>query len=173
MHLGVGPSAQYRRWAIKRFAELATAMTAIQPNLTILLTGGGSEQLLMTEFKRHFGGRAIEAADLGGLDRTCALLRRCDLLVSADTGIMHLAAAMAVPTVGLFGPNTPDCWAPVGICATYVYATSRSCSPCINSYRRHIPERCIAETEGACMWDITVNDVLEAARRVVRDHWLS
>jgi ADP-heptose:LPS heptosyltransferase len=173
MHLGVGPSAQYRRWPMERFVELAVAMSEIQPKLTVLLTGGGNERLLMAAFRKQFAGKVVEAGDLGGLDRTCALLKRCDLLVSADTGIMHLAAAMAVPTVGLFGPNTPACWAPVGVQATYVYATSRACSPCINSYRRYIPEKCTAEKEGACMWDISVHDVLAAARRVIRDSWLS
>jgi|SRR5579884_2993663 len=173
MHLGVGPSAQYRRWPVERFIELASVLNQSLPNLTILLTGTSDERLLMSHFKKQFAGNVVEAVEIGGLEHTCALLQRCDLLISADTGIMHLAAAMAVPTVGLFGPNTPRCWAPVGLHATYVYSTSLACSPCINSYRRHIPEKCIAEREGACMWDITVNDVLSAASKVVRKPWMS
>jgi len=172
MHLGVGPSAQYRRWPVARFVELASAMVARQPNLTILLTGGKSERSFIEEFKGRFSGEMVEAIELGGIERTCAVLRRCDLLVSADTGIMHLAAAMATPTVGLFGPNTPDCWAPVGVRSTYVYARKQLCSPCINSYKRQIPDQCTAEREGACMWDIEVDDVLMAAKQVIHGEWL-
>ncbi|MFP5228303.1 MAG: glycosyltransferase family 9 protein [Acidobacteriota bacterium] len=167
MHLGVGPSAQYRRWPLSRFSQCAAALRVRYSGLTILLTGAAAEREMMGEFRQSFPGKSVEAADLGTLERTCALLRRCDLLLSADTGIMHLAAAMGTPTVGLFGPNTPRCWAPVGRHATWVCTTGQSCSPCINSYRRSIPERCTAVQEGACMWDIGVQDVLRAVDRVI------
>lgn len=172
MHLGVGPSAQYRRWPTERFANFAAALAKIQNDVTIVLTGSKSEQSLIVDFRKLFSGRSIDASDIGGLEYTAILLRRCDLLISGDTGIMHLAAAMGTPTVGLFGPNTPACWAPVGSRATYVYPTRQPCSPCINSYRRHIPTACIAEQQSACMWDITVEDVMKAARTVVHESWL-
>jgi len=168
MHLGVGPSAQYRRWPTGRFVELANAFAGMRTDVTIILTGTKSEQPLIDDFRKDYPGRCINASDLGGLERTAVLLRRCDLLISGDTGIMHLGAAMGTPTVGLFGPNTPVCWAPVGPRATYVYSTCRSCSPCINSYRRHIPEECTAAQQGACMLDIAVDDVLRAASKVVQ-----
>ena len=173
MHLGVGPSAEYRRWPIERFATLATMLAAMQKDLTIVLTGANAEQSLMSEFRQRFAGRCIDAFDLGGIEHTAALLHHCDLLVSSDTGIMHLAAAMGTPTVGLFGPNTPVCWAPVGPRATFVYSTHMPCSPCINSYRRQIPEKCVAYRESACMWDITCDDVLNAARSVASGSWLN
>ncbi|HYK37961.1 glycosyltransferase family 9 protein [Alloacidobacterium sp.] len=172
MHLGVGPSAQYRRWPAERFADLAVAIDKLQPGITVVLTGAKGERALFDEFRRCFPGNTVDAADLGGLDRTGALLRHCDLLISGDTGIMHFAAAIGTPTVGLFGPNTPACWAPIGPHAAFVYWTSQPCSPCINSYRRHIPEKCIAAQESACMWDITVQDVLNAARSVIQGSWL-
>jgi ADP-heptose:LPS heptosyltransferase len=171
LHLGVGPSAQYRRWPAERFASFATALSKYQPGMTIVLTGSKSEQSLLMDFKKEFSGISIDATDVGELEHTAALLQRCDLLVSADTGIMHLAAAMGTPTVGLFGPNTPACWAPVGERATYVYPRRQACSPCINSYRRHIPAECTALKQSACMWDIRVEDVLKAARVVLQAPW--
>ena len=172
MHLGVGPSAQYRRWPVERFAALATALAGIRSDVTIVLTGSTSEHSLIDDFREELPSKCVDASELGGLERTAVFLQRCDLLISGDTGIMHLAAAMGTPTVGLFGPNTPVCWAPIGPRATYVYPTRQVCSPCINSYRRHIPEKCTAGQESACMWDIAVNDVLTAARHVVKDSWL-
>lgn len=172
MHLGVGPSAQYRRWPTERFVNLARAVSEIKNDITFVLTGAKSEQLLIGEFRRQYPGRSIDASDIGGLERTAVLLRRCDLMICGDTGIMHLAAAMGTPTVGLFGPNTPVCWAPVGPRATYVYPTRQPCSPCINSYRRQIPEICTSTLQSACMLDITLEDVLKAARTVVYESWL-
>jgi ADP-heptose:LPS heptosyltransferase len=171
LHLGVGPSAQYRRWPAERFARFAEVLRKYQPEVTVILTGSTSERPLLIDFKKEFCGTSIDAADIGELEHTAALLRRCDLLVSADTGIMHLAAAMGIPTVGLFGPNTPTCWAPVGEHATSVYPRRQPCSPCINSYRRQIPAECTALKESACMWDISVDDVLEASRAVVQRAW--
>lgn len=167
MHLGVGPSAQYRRWPMERFLDLARALAEQCSNIVIILTGSNAEQALIRRFSDSFQGRSVDASDLGDIQRTAALLRHCDLLVSADTGIMHLAAAMGTPTVGLFGPNAPSCWAPVGPRATYVCSTRQRCSPCINSYKRHIPETCSSPQESACMWDISVEDVLRAATKVV------
>lgn len=48
LHLGVGPSAQYRRWPVERYAELATRL--LQKNVAVLLTGGKSEQPLISAF---------------------------------------------------------------------------------------------------------------------------
>ncbi len=173
MHIGVGPSAQYRRWPAERFAHLAKMMAGIQPGLTVILTGSPEEQPILAEFRTIYSGRTVDASGLGGIARTAALMRRCDLVVSNDTGLMHLGAAMGTPTVGLFGASNPTWWAPVGPRATYVYTSSQPCSPCINSYLRHIPETCTAAKSSACMWDIEVQHVLDAARRVVVGDWLS
>jgi ADP-heptose:LPS heptosyltransferase len=168
MHIGVGPSAQYRRWPMQRFVELATWLSRDGEDLTIILTGAKEEQPLIAEFQGLFTGKSVDASGLGKLERVAALLRNCDLLVSNDTGIMHLGASMGTPTVGVFGASNPVWWAPVGQRATYVYTTQMSCSPCINSYRRHIPKSCTAEKQSACMWDISVDAVLQATRRVMR-----
>ncbi|QNI31581.1 glycosyltransferase family 9 protein [Alloacidobacterium dinghuense] len=172
MHIGVGPSAQYRLWPMERWVQLASRLLALNKEMTVVLTGGTAEQPLMENFKLQFPGRTVGASDLGTFERSAALLERCDLLISCDTGIMHLGAAMGTPTVGLFGPNTPICWGPVGFRATYVYPTRQPCSPCINSYQRYIPARCTAIQQSACMWDISVDDVLAATRTVLRDGWV-
>ena len=167
MHLGVGPSAQYRRWPMERFLELANILAERLPGMSLILTGSSAEQSLTQSFRSRFRGRSVDASDLGELQHTLALLRHCDLMVSGDTGMMHLSAAMGTPTVGLFGPNSPGCWGPVGSRATYVYGTRLACSPCINSYKRQIPERCTFQQESACMWDISAEDVLQAAVKVM------
>ncbi|MGH7931553.1 MAG: glycosyltransferase family 9 protein, partial [Candidatus Binataceae bacterium] len=97
----------------------------------------------------------------------------CSLLVSNDTGIMHLGAALGTPTVGLFGPNSPRYWAPLGPRATYVYDTRLPCSPCLNLYADRWPLNCTHPEKGRCMLDITVDSVMMAAKRVILGNWLN
>jgi len=172
MHLGVGPRAQYKRWPLERYVELADRLRDGTGGLDILLTGAEAERPLIDNFRTGYGGPAIDGSAAGSIERCAALLDRCDLIVSADTGMMHLGAAMGTPTVGLFGASNSRCWGPVGPRATQVYRTNVKCSPCIDSYLRIIPERCTAPSSGICMKEISVDHVIEAARRVIVGGWL-
>jgi ADP-heptose:LPS heptosyltransferase len=172
LHIGVGPRAQYRRWPLGRFVELAENLRRIEPNLIIVLTGDLGERPLIDQFRAKYSGRAVDASTIDSLQRTAALLSRSDLLLTNDTGVMHLGAAMGTPTVAIFGASNTVYWAPVGPRATYVYNTRMPCSPCIDSYRRIIPEKCSAADRNRCMLDTGVNDVLSAASEVVVGAWL-
>lgn len=183
-HVGSGPTLtialhvgsqdrEFSRWPVRRFVELAERARIHNRNLTVMLTGTPPERELIDAFISMYSGHAIDASDPGSLMRTAALLKRCNLLVSNDTGIMHLGAALGVPTVGLFGPNSPRYWAPVGPRATYVYDTKVPCSPCLNLYADRWPLGCSHPEKGRCMLDITVDSVMMAARRVVVGEWLN
>src|SRR5262249_53331925 len=118
---------------------LAERITRSGVGDAFVLTGQPAEQPLMLEFQQRFEGRAVSAAGLS-LEQTAELLRRCRLVVSNDTGLMHLAAAMGTATVGLFGPNSPSRYAPVGPRTASVYVTRVSCSPCIQVHQGLVPE---------------------------------
>jgi len=171
LHVG-SQDREFSRWPVRRFVELAERARIHNRNLTVMLTGTPPERELIDAFISMYSGHAIDASDPGSLMRTAALLKRCNLLVSNDTGIMHLGAALGVPTVGLFGPNSPRYWAPVGPRATYVYDTKVPCSPCLNLYADRWPLACSHPEKGRCMLDITVDSVMMAARRVVVGEWL-
>jgi ADP-heptose:LPS heptosyltransferase len=171
MHLG-SQDLEFRRWPVDRFAQLAEQIRRLSPKTSIILTGTAPERPLLKSFMASYSGHAVDAYDSGSLEKTAALLKRCDLAVSNDTGIMHLAAAMGTPTVGLFGPNSPRCWAPIGPRATYVYDTKVACSPCLNLYANRWPLDCVNPEKSRCILDITVDSVLQAARRVITDNWL-
>jgi heptosyltransferase III len=173
LHLGCGKGMEYRRWPIQRFVSLARAIRARVTNLVVILTGTASEKPLIHEFIELYEGDAVDASGEGSIETTALILKRCDLFVSIDTGVMHLAAAMGTPTVGLFGPNTPKHWAPVGLRAGYVYATTLSCSPCINNYTNSIPSACTNIEKSQCMLDIDAEAVLRAAKDVIVGNWLS
>jgi len=165
MHLGCGSSSEARRWPIPRFVDLAERIRRREKRTVVFLTGTRAERPLVREFSGSFSGRSVDATSLGPIERSAELLRRCDLLVSNDTGVMHLGAAMGTPTVGLFGPNTPARYGPVGPYATSVYATGIPCSPCIHIHLGVVPE-CFNEERGRCMLDIDVESVFQAAQKV-------
>lgn len=173
LHVGSGDHANFKRWPIARFIELAERIRTRAPNLLVILTGTPAERRLIKEFAGSFRGRCTDATVLGSVQATALLLEKCDLLVSNDTGVMHLGAALGTPTVGLFGATDPAHWAPVGIRATQVYPTRVNCSPCLDSYYRGVnPLECRNPEYQRCMLDIQPAHVIEAAKRVVTDDWL-
>jgi heptosyltransferase-2 len=183
-HVGAGPALtvalhvgsqdrEFSRWPVRRFVEFAERARVRNERLSVMLTGTAPERELIRAFITMYSGRAIDASEPGSLMRTAALLKRCNLLVSNDTGIMHLGAALGIPTVGLFGPNSPQYWAPLGLRATYVYDTKVPCSPCLNLYADRWPLECSHPEKGRCMLDITVDSVMMAAKRVVVGEWLN
>jgi lipopolysaccharide heptosyltransferase II len=172
LHMG-SQDREFSRWPVCRFVELAERVRSRNRDLSIMLTGTPPEGELISAFIRAYSGRAIDASESSSLFRTAALLKRCGLLVSNDTGIMHLGAALGVPTVGLFGPNSPRYWAPLGPRATFVYNTEVACSPCLNLYADRWPLECSHPEKGRCMLDIKVDSVMIAARRVIVGEWLN
>jgi heptosyltransferase-3 len=172
LHLGCGKGMKYRQWPVKRFISLANAISSAVQGVVVVLTGTTDEQPLIREFIDSYRGPAVDASGEGSVERTALILKRCDLFVSVDTGAMHLAAAMGTPTVGLFGPNTPKHWAPVGPRATSVYNTNLPCSPCINNYMDSRPLSCTYLEKSRCMLDIDVKTVLSAAKGVIVGDWL-
>jgi lipopolysaccharide heptosyltransferase II len=171
-HLGPLAWMAYRRWPLARFVELAERIRETCADLAIIVTGTGDERVLGEQFSAQFSGKTINLCGQCSVEETAAILEACDLVVCCDAGVMHLAAAMGAPTVGLFGPNTPRHWAPVGRRATYVLNNGLACSPCVNNYRYLRPKECVNEVKSLCMLQIQVPEVLAAARRVVRDTWL-
>jgi len=172
LHLGCGPGMDFKRWPLEMFIALAEQISLHAPRVTIVLTGTAPEELLIRRFISAYPGRAADASDLGSIDRTAEVLQRCQLLVSNDTGVMHLGAALGVPSVGLFGPTTPRHWAPIGRRVAYVYETKVACSPCVNNYQNRMPSGCANADHVRCMRDITPESVMAAARSVVQAGFL-
>ena len=171
-HLGSGSGQPFKRWPAASFARLAYAFSGYSRSQAIILTGQPSERVLLAEFRSHYRGAAVDATGAASVAMTASILRECDLLVSNDTGVMHLGAAMGTPTVGLFGPTAPAQWAPSGLRAAHAYPTKVPCSPCINSYLNLVPTHCANPDYARCMSDVSVQSAFNAARSVVIGHWL-
>lgn len=108
--LNPGASWPAKTWSASCFTELARRMIEAL-NLRVLLIAGPGQWEAMTGLA-DMAGLAVPVVETGSLTRLAALIQRCDLFVSNDSGPMHVAAAVNTPTIGLFGPSNPRIWFP-------------------------------------------------------------
>jgi lipopolysaccharide heptosyltransferase I len=104
--LNPGAAWPNKRWPADRFGGLAKALLG-QYGLRSIVTWGPSERDLAEQIARESAGAAMVAPPTG-LEDLAALVRGASLVVSGDTGPLHLAAAMGAPIVGLYGPTRPE-----------------------------------------------------------------
>jgi heptosyltransferase-3 len=118
--LALGPTTSWpgKQWPLERFAALALRLTARDGPLAdarIAVFAAPSERAAATKLlDRLPRARTIDAIDAGDLLTVAAALQRCALYVGNDSGLMHLAAASGVATLGLFGPSDDRHYAPWG-----------------------------------------------------------
>jgi heptosyltransferase-2 len=134
----VGPS---KRWPAGAFASVARRLVA--DGFAVWVLGGPAEKPLAQEIAASSG-----AGDLTGPDlREAILALACaSTAVSNDSGLLHIAAALGVPAIGIFGPTSPWHWAPLNALAAIVQADNAlSCRPCHKPVCRFGHHRCMAE----------------------------
>jgi heptosyltransferase-2 len=129
----------------------------------VLLVGGPGDQAELAAVRAAWGpgGEALRDTLALDVDGLIGAVGRCAALVAGDSGPVHLASALRVPVVALFGPTAPERWAPrTG--AFRVVTEQLICSPCSN----HGTAVCPICTH-ACMRAITPAAVLEAVGAVL------
>ena len=153
-----------KQWEPARFAEVARRLVA-DADATIVLTGGPGDRAIVDEVKATLPpDRVIDVAGAIDLLELAAILQRLDLLLTGDTGPMHLAAAVGTPVVAVFGPSDPARYAPRGP-ADQVVRVDLPCSPC--NRIRLPPERCVGHTPD-CLALVTADRVFAAAMTALK-----
>ena len=147
-----------KQWYPSRFGEVA-AEVARSRHATIVLTGGPGDRALVDGITPALAGLPVIDV-VGTLDIVdlAALLAELDVLITGDTGPMHLAAAMNTPVVALFGPSNPVRYGPIGT-KSRVLRIDLPCSPC--GQVRLPPERCRGHVPD-CLHGIDVDRVVAA-----------
>jgi ADP-heptose:LPS heptosyltransferase len=118
--LALGPTANWRgkTWRAERFAELVSRLTApsgILPGASVAVFGAPDEREAARPVVESIpAARRIDLVGRADLLTAYACLKRCALYVGNDSGLMHIAAAAGIPTLGLFGPSRPENYAPWG-----------------------------------------------------------
>jgi lipopolysaccharide heptosyltransferase II len=119
----LGAGSQSRTWPPEKFAELAERITQRHKAVVIAFSGPNEEPLSNKFCRRVRASHVIPAPNLA-LPQLAALFNRCDVLVSNDTGPMHLGAAAGVPTLGLFSVARPNHYHPLGAASRWVSCPS-------------------------------------------------
>lgn len=162
IHAFCGPSAAWRVWPKENFASLIGKIKK-KYDCTIILTGSKDESIGNSEILAMLSDRN-NVLDLSGLPLKSFfnLAERMRLMVSNDTGPMHVAAAQGIPTIGLFGPNTPVRFGPFPPERNIAIYHQQPGHPVINV---HLNE--FRPCGGECMRAISVDEVMEAVDKIM------
>lgn len=125
--LNLGASHPVNRWPIKHFHELDTILQ--KRGYKAVLIGGKQDRALAEEFFALGASDALDLVGRASITQTAAVLSHCDLLVSADTGPLHLATAVGTRVVGLYGAADPLRTGPIGDGHIVIQAII-ACVPC-------------------------------------------
>lgn len=153
--LGINPGAAYgsaKCWLPDRF-EALTEKLLKESSFFIVYFGDSAGKPLVDSICQRFPERVINLAGKSSLRELMALISLCDLFLSNDSGPMHMAAALGVPLVALFGSTSALKTGPRGTAPVKVIHKQVACSPC---YKRVCP------IDFRCMKQIEVNEVYDA-----------
>ena len=148
-----------RRWPLENYAAVLRELRKKRPQLAIVVTGTSSEHQGAVKLKEllpempiyDFTGRTT-------LPQLLALYKRCRLLLTNDSGPAHLASIVELPSVVLYGPETPALFSPLGDKTKILYK-NWLCSPCVSPYNG---KNSLCKS-GACLRSITVEEVVQTA----------
>ena len=159
--IGVNPGSTYgqaKRWLPERFAEVARKLAERvekeeRAPVAVALLGARGEESLGKDIASRIDRRSIVLSGATTIRELMAVVKRCRLLITNDTGPMHIAAAFGVPIVAVFGPTDSRTTAPYGQ-ERSVVRESVDCAPCL---LRDCP------IDHRCMTRISVERVYETA----------
>ena len=162
-----GEMLPQRRWMPERFAELIRSVLAANEDILVLVTGAPAERADAERLVSECGGdRCVSFAGHSAITDLPALYALAVVMVAGEFGPAHFAAASGLPTVVLFGPETPHLYRPLGN-SIPIYA-GLACSPCVSA-GNHRKSAC---ADNVCMQAIsaeqvfkTVNEILNAPVR--------
>lgn len=147
-----GASIPERRWGADKFGKVTRTLAAV--GVPVVVVGGGEDagqgEVIVA------GGEGVNLAGRTSLSETAAVIQKSSLLLSGDSGVLHIAVGLGIPTVSLFGPGRARKWAPRGD-RHIVINKGLSCSPC-TTFGTTPP----CPIAARCMNDITTDEVFNA-----------
>ncbi len=156
--IGIHPGGNYesQRWPVERFAAISDSLIAGY-GIKVILFGGRDERSLISGFKDCAARKPIILEELN-LREFISVMSHCNLFLCNNSGPLHIATALNIPTVSTMGPTIPFHWWPRGD-NHIVLRKDLDCSPC---------KKGICETH-ECMELITTDEFLAAVTRQLKD----
>jgi heptosyltransferase II len=163
--VGVNPGSTYggaKRWLPERFAEVterlcSTIRESRGQQVSVVIFGAKGEEHLGQEIAAHLSSPSLVLSGATTIRELMAAVKRCAMLLTNDTGPMHIASAFQVPVVAIFGPTDWRTTSPFGS-AHAIVRQPVDCAPCL---LRECP------IDHRCMTRVTVDQVHEAATKQV------
>jgi ADP-heptose:LPS heptosyltransferase len=156
-----GSGSKKKMWPLDRFLELIRYFQR-HSSSRIVVTLGPAEG---PEFQRALGGMEWELGSTApllvkglSLLELASVMEGCHLYIGNDSGITHMAAALGIPTVAIFGPSDHKIWSPRGE-KVFVVRKEMNCSPCSQ-------EKFVQCKHSECLREIQIGDVLEGIRKL-------
>jgi heptosyltransferase II len=155
--LAPGSVGVAKRWTY--YPEAARLL--VEKGFDVWVVGGPGEKTQAQEIAAA-GGRRVRDLTSNDLRNGILAMATANVAISNDSGLMHIAAALGTPTMGIFGPTSPYLWAPLnGLAATVQTKTHVPCQPCQRPVCRMNDHR--------CMRDIPASDVAAIVGRVLSE----
>ena len=152
----LGAADLFKCWPVENFAALAEYLRSSR-RAKIFVNVSPQEKNLGRRFLELAGKEGVFLTPGGDLFQSAALIQRCNLFISPDTGPMHMAIGLGVPLIGLFCPTSAEETGPLGYEKAVILKKERTCQPCLNRGCR----------DNFCMKQITVEEVCRAADRIL------
>jgi lipopolysaccharide heptosyltransferase I len=139
------PGARWsnKRWPVESYAELVQLLAAANPGCRFAVLGGTEDRALGEVIARADPARCLDLTGRLSLPEMVEWIRLCELMVTNDTGPMHVAAALGRPVVALFGPTEPRRTGPYRQ-LDHVLQIKLPCVPCLNPHCSYVkPMECL------------------------------
>jgi heptosyltransferase-1 len=152
------PAARWptKLWEAERWRRLAATLAA--EGASVILTGSTADEAVAGEIAQGMQPPLRSLVGRLSLKQLAAVLRSVDLMVTVDSGPMHIAGAMGTPVLALFGPTDPARTGPLG--PGGVLRQPLPCSPCLQ-------RKCRISDTYRCMRDLEVGEVMRAAQQLL------
>jgi len=150
--LVLGTRHPTKQWPARHWARLARDCR--QHGAWPVLLGGAEDASLIEAIGRQLGQAPVASLAGGSLGLLAAVLARLRAVVAVDSGPAHMAAALGIPVVSLFGPTSPERWAPWGT-GHRVVRLELPCTPCSNHGSSHCPlgtHECMQQLVPELVW---------------------
>jgi heptosyltransferase-3 len=142
----------YKEWGIKEFISLIDYIGR-NYNYTVVITGSKEERNRAEVTVKRCKTAVFNLAGKTSIGTLPAVFEACNLFIGVDTAALHIAAAVGIPTIGIFGPSSPINWAPIGDQHTVVFK-EMLCLPC----RR---KGCQDSETSRCLDELTFEEIKE------------
>ncbi len=159
--IGINPGAAYgpaKCWPSQKYKELSEKLVRVFPRGKIIVFGTDKERKTGEQICKSLGRQGINLCGQTSLSEAICIISLLDLMVTNDSGLMHVAAACNIALVALFGSTNPVTTGPFSEKAAVIHH-ALACSPCLS-------RQC--KRDFICMQGITVKEVFEACQKTIQ-----